>query len=734
MSTRAGLPELWGGVECTVNRVGDRYCDQVCRSGHQTRPDDLERFAALGIQAIRYPVVWERVAPTGLDDADWRWTDDRLLHLRALGIRPIAGLLHHGSGPRGTSLLDPAFPEAFADYASAVARRYPWIEDYTPVNEPLTTARFSALYGHWYPHERDTRAFITALLNQLRATDLAMRAIRAVNPAARLVQTEDAGRTLSTPALASQALLENRRRWLTFDLLTGRVDREHPLRRWLLAHGAPERVLEGFVEQPCPPDLVGLNYYLTSDRYLDERLEGYPAWSHGGNGRHAYADVEAVRAIPDGLIGHRRILNDAWERYRIPVALTEVHAGCTREDQVRWLAEAWNGAAAAAAGGADVRAVTVWALLGSFDWNSLVCREDNVYEPGAFDVRSAPPRLTAVGVLTRRLATAGTAEPAETGLGWWRRPGRLTFGRHRDAAPGVVSSRDARGVPPILITGARGTLGSAIVRACAARGLACVPLTRSELDITDAEAVEEALARFRPSAVINTAGHVRVDDAEVERDACLRLNAEGPAVIAAACADRGVRFVTFSSDLVFSGDQLHPYVEEDPAVPLNVYGMSKLEAERRVLHAAADALVIRTSAFFGPVDQYNFVTLALQSLARGERFAAADDVIVSPTYVPDLADATLDLLLDGERGVWHLANVGQVTWYDLAVMAARGAGLDPGGIAGVPMRELGWRAPRPGYSALASSRGKQMPDLDHAMARYLRDADWADSAGVRLAG
>src|SRR5205814_33206 len=122
-----------------------------------------------------------------------------------LGIRPIVGLVHHGSGPRHTSLLDPRFPDEVAAFARAVAARYPWVQSYTPVNEPLTTARFSALYGQWYPHRRDGLAFARALLTQCRAVALAMQAIRTVNPAARLVQTEDLGKVYSTPALTYQA-------------------------------------------------------------------------------------------------------------------------------------------------------------------------------------------------------------------------------------------------------------------------------------------------------------------------------------------------------------------------------------------------------------------------------------------------------------------------------------------------------------------------------------------------
>ena len=121
--------EPWGGVECTVNRIGDTFHDQVRRAGHHDRADDIARFAALGIRALRLPILWERAAPEGLSDADWRWS---------------------GSGPRATSLLDPGFPAAFAAFAGAAAERYPSVADFT-VNEPLTTARFSALYGHWCP-------------------------------------------------------------------------------------------------------------------------------------------------------------------------------------------------------------------------------------------------------------------------------------------------------------------------------------------------------------------------------------------------------------------------------------------------------------------------------------------------------------------------------------------------------------------------------------------------------
>src|SRR4051812_15741 len=252
-SARTGsVPQVWGGVECSRVRVGRRVADQLDLTGHRQRKGDIERIASLGVSAVRYPVLWEHVAPDGLARADWRWADERLARLRELGVRPIVGLLHHGSGPRDTSLLDPAFPARLARYARAVAERYPWVEDFTPINEPLTTARFSGLYGLWYPHARDDRSFVAALLNQLRATRLAMRAIREVTPGARLVQTEDLGACHSTPRLAYQAEFENERRWLTFDLLCGRTDL-HPGLRSLLRRGGAAGAVVGFPSDPSPP-------------------------------------------------------------------------------------------------------------------------------------------------------------------------------------------------------------------------------------------------------------------------------------------------------------------------------------------------------------------------------------------------------------------------------------------------------------------------------------------------
>jgi dTDP-4-dehydrorhamnose reductase len=715
--------ELWGGIECTVARIRDNYRNQIVETGHHGRIDDIDAIAALGIRTLRYPVLWETVAPDHPDECDWRWHDERLARLGAAGVSPIAGLVHHGSGPHYTHLLHPAFPEMLARHAERVAQRYPWIEQFTPVNEPLTTARFSGLYGHWYPHGRDVRTMLRCLVTQCRAVVLSMQAIRRVTPAAKLVQTEDLGKAFSMPDLKHQADYENERRWLSLDLLCGRIDSSHAWYPAFLQAGIDRRQMEFFIEAQCAPDIVGINHYLTSERFLDRRLRDYPDFRRSAD-QPRYADVQAVRVpYADGLTGPELRLREAWERYRLPMAVTEAHHGGARDDQLRWLMQVWNAARKLQGEGVDIRAVTIWSLLGCIDWNSLLLEKNGFYESGAFDVRSNPPRPTAIAKAAEALSRTGEFDhPALDGLGWWQRDDRYFAQIRRLEAPTVISTQRK-----LLITGGTGTLGRAFARICSARHLQYDLLTRADMDIADQASVEAAIARHRPWAVINTAGYVRVADAEHEPERCFRENADGAELLARACAHLGIPFVTFSSDLVFDGSLGRPYVESDPVAPQCMYGKSKAEAEKRVRQVAPDALIIRTSAFFGPWDSYNFVHAVLRELAAGRPVQASDAVIVSPTYVPDLVHATLDLTIDHANGIWHLANQGSLSWHELAVRAACEAGLDTGMI----FREESAAV----TTSLSSERGLLLPRFDDALQRYVREntVAWDASASAREA-
>jgi dTDP-4-dehydrorhamnose reductase len=274
---------------------------------------------------------------------------------------------------------------------------------------------------------------------------------------------------------------------------------------------------------------------------------------------------------------------------------------------------------------------------------------------------------------------------------------------------------------PLLITGATGTLGCAFARVCDLRGLDHRLTNRAELDIAETASIEVALERIRPWAVINTAGYVRVADAEREPERCFRENARGAANLALACARLGIPLVTFSSDLVFDGRLGRAYVESDAPSPTCVYGSSKLEAEQLVSAAYPDALILRTSAFFGPWDPHNFVYHTLRALAVGEQWQAASDSVITPTYVPDLVNASLDLLIDGEAGIWHLANQGAVSWGELAQLVVERGGFDPDRVVlhGTDRVRTS--------TALGSARGFMLPTLDSALDRFFRESEkvWA---------
>lgn len=730
MKHEASIP-VWGGIECTVHRLGDHFYDQLMRNGHQQRDADIELIASLGIKTLRYPLLWERIAPKGLDAPDWAWTDNRLGKLKSLNITPVASLLHHGGGPSYTSLIDPEFPEKFTEFAKAVVLRYPWLEFFTPINEPLTTARFSCLYGLWYPHTCDDVNFSIAVLNQCKATIMAMREIKKIIPNAKLVQTEDLGKCHATKKMQYQADFENARRWLSLDLLTGNLHNNAVMVEFLRNKGkVKESDFDFFLTNNYPPDIIGINHYITSERFLDENHSKYPLWSYARNGVEAYSDVDIVRADIHLREGHYHILKSAVDRYQLPIALTEVHLGSTREAQLRWFMEAYDAAAALKIEGADVRAVTIWSIFGAFDWNSLLTQNNNFYESGVFDIRSGMPRPTALVRLVQSICVGQVPpDPVLKSAGWWKNSEQVhfVFGTQRDARslptiammfPENLMSSSAR---PVFITGATGTLGKAFAHICTMRNIPYVLLSRRDMDITDSHHIETLIECHRPWAIINAAGFVDVDMAESRFDICFRENVLGPIALARACSKYDIQFLTFSSDMVFDGKSAIPYVESSSAAPLNVYGDSKRSAETNVLGENKNALIIRTAAFFGPWDRHNFIIKMISSIKNGQVFLAASDQIVSPTYVPDLVNACLDLIIDEALGVWHLANQSALSWADFAIKAAEEGGLDTRLIKPVPTNELSQVATRPAYSVLGTNKGMLLPNLDCAIERYFSE-------------
>jgi dTDP-4-dehydrorhamnose reductase len=232
--------------------------------------------------------------------------------------------------------------------------------------------------------------------------------------------------------------------------------------------------------------------------------------------------------------------------------------------------------------------------------------------------------------------------------------------------------------------------------------------------------VADAIARHRPWAVVQAGDSPGIDAAEIGAGHPVERHTLGHAVLARACADAGVDLLTFSSDQVFDGRKQAPYVETDDVCPINAYGRSKAAAERQVLQAHPASLVLRTGGFFSPWDRENFLSQAMATLTHGRAFTAANDVVATPVFLPDLVNAALDLLVDRETGLWHVTHAEPVTWAELVARTCAIAGVGARGLRPRSCEQLDLAARRPPYTALASNRSTLLPALDDALGRYVR--------------
>lgn len=254
----------------------------------------------------------------------------------------------------------------------------------------------------------------------------------------------------------------------------------------------------------------------------------------------------------------------------------------------------------------------------------------------------------------------------------------------------------------VLVTGAAGMLGQAVAAAAARLGHEVVALSRTQLDVTDAEQVGRALATARPDAVVNCAGWTDVDGAEANEEQATAVNGVGAGHLARAAAAHGARIVHVSSDYVFPGDAEFPYVEDDPVGPLTAYGRSKLAGEVEVAAAAEDHAIVRTAWLFG-AGGGNFVDTMLRLGAEREEVSVVTDQVGCPTWVGHLGPALVELAGRRATGVFHVAGSGHCSWHDLAVKAFSHAELRcrvlPTTTAAFPRP-----ARRPAFSALLSRR------------------------------
>jgi dTDP-4-dehydrorhamnose reductase len=287
----------------------------------------------------------------------------------------------------------------------------------------------------------------------------------------------------------------------------------------------------------------------------------------------------------------------------------------------------------------------------------------------------------------------------------------------------------------IAVIGSNGQIGSEVVRAAQAAGIATIELRHADCEVTDSASIERALSTLRAGdAVVNTAAFHRTDECEEAADRALSVNALGAYRVGAAARARGASCIYLSSDFVFDGSQTVPYVESDTPRPINVYGASKATGEMLLRAADPDHYVVRVSAVFGPAGSSgkggNFVESMVARARAGTAPEVVDDIVMAPTSAAD-ASALLVQLLQKRApfGIYHLANAGQCSWCEFsdAIFELIGAQVRA---RPVKASSLNGKARRPLYSVLASERlaglGLYARDWRDGLRAYLHDKGYLD--------
>jgi dTDP-4-dehydrorhamnose reductase len=272
----------------------------------------------------------------------------------------------------------------------------------------------------------------------------------------------------------------------------------------------------------------------------------------------------------------------------------------------------------------------------------------------------------------------------------------------------------------LLVTGAGGMLGRAVVDAAQRLGHDVHATTRGDLDVTDAAAVRDAVAALRPRAVVNCAAYTDVDGAESDRETAARVNGAGAGHVAAAAAAVGAFVVHVSTDYVFDGSKREPWLESDQVAPLGAYGESKLAGEWAVAEANPGHAVVRTAWLFGAGGR-NFVDTMLALGAERDEVSVVTDQVGCPTWTGHLADALVELAeRPQDTGIHHIAGAGSCSWNELAIEIFDRAAIDCR-VLPTTTEAFPRAAPRPAYSVLGSERPAPLvlPAWQDGVAAYL---------------
>ena len=295
----------------------------------------------------------------------------------------------------------------------------------------------------------------------------------------------------------------------------------------------------------------------------------------------------------------------------------------------------------------------------------------------------------------------------------------------------------------VAVLGANGQLGSDILHVATGLGIETAPLCRKDLDVCELGAIREALEREQFDVLINCTGYHKTDEVETHATEAFRINAHAAGALASACKVRGARFVQVSTDYVFDGMRHKPYVEEDEASPLNVYGASKLLGEKLAQREHRDGtIIVRVASLFGVAGSSgkggNFVETILKKGKETGEVRVVNDVTMSPTSTADAARTILSLLSKNARaGTYHVVNSGVATWYEFAREIFEGAAVTAK-VTPVTSRDYPTIAIRPAYTVLANRKVSHIVgEIRHwkqALCEYLMERGHLQSAQARSFG
>ena len=276
----------------------------------------------------------------------------------------------------------------------------------------------------------------------------------------------------------------------------------------------------------------------------------------------------------------------------------------------------------------------------------------------------------------------------------------------------------------VLVTGVAGQLGHDVVARLESLGIPCKGVDMQDFDLTDGDAVLQAVRDYAPTVIVHCAAYTNVDKAESEPQVCAAVNGMGTMNMVRAALDVDAKMVFISTDYVFPGTGDQPWEVDDPYGPKNVYGLSKVQGENAVRSMMTRFLILRTSWVFGKNGR-NFVKTMLRLGSEREEVRVVCDQVGSPTYTQDLARVICDMINTETYGIYHVRNEGYISWAQFTEMIMKKAGLRCRVIP-VSSDEYPTPARRPLNSRLAGHKLEEegfrpMPSVEDALDRYLAE-------------